>query len=215
MENLENLENFQEILDKYNTKKNSKFNNFGKYYEKHMNLFRDKNINYLEIGSSRGESLYAIKEYFTNAKYIVGIDINPFSITFENRDRNIFIEIGNQKNELFLNKINQKYGPFDIIIDDGSNLIDDKITSFNILFPLLNNYGLYIIENTINIKDNFDFFNKLIDFKNKNDNNIVDPEKIEFKTSNIIEYSIGDIIFTNASIIIFKDIKYNWINNNL
>jgi hypothetical protein len=209
------MENLEEILDKYNTKKNSKFNNYGKYYEKHLSLFRDKTINYLEIGSHRGESLYAMKEYFINANNIVGIDINPYSIIFENRLKNIFIEIGNQNNEIFLNKINKIYGSFDIIIDDGSHIMDDIITSFNILFPLLNNNGIYIIENSINIKDNFDFFNKLIEFKNKkNHNNIVDPEKIELITDNSIEYSLGEIIFTNASIIIYKEIKYNWIDIN-
>lgn len=212
--------NLELVLNKYNTKKNSKYNNYGKYYEKYLNNYIDKKICYLEIGVTRGESLNAMREYFSEAKNIVGIDINPYSITFEQKEKHIFIEIGNQNNELFLKKVNKKYGNFDIIIDDGSHQLDDILLTFNTLFPLLNDKGVYIIENTVNIRDYLYFFHNLVRHKNKStndygdNNSIVDPEKINMKTDNIFEYSLGDIIFTNAAIIIYKDIKYHWINND-
>ncbi len=37
---------------------------------------------------------------------------------------------------------------FDIIVDDGSHINKHVITTFNILFPLLNHGGLYVIEDT-------------------------------------------------------------------
>jgi hypothetical protein len=211
--------NLQLILNKYNTKKNSKYNNYGKYYEKYLNNYINKQIRYLEIGVSRGESLYAMHEYFNNAEVIVGIDRNPYSITFEKSQNNIFIEIGKQNNELFLKRVNDKYGNFDIVIDDGTHELDDILVSFNTLFPLLNDKGVYIIENTVNIRDYLYFFHNLVRYKNKStndygdNNSIVDPDKINMKTNNILEYSLGDIIFTNAAIIIYKDVKYHWINN--
>lgn len=214
-----NLNNLQTVLNKYNTKKNSKYNNYGKYYDKYLNNYINKQIRYLEIGILKDEGLYAMKEYFNNAKVIVGIDRNPYSITLEQTQNNIFIEIGKQNNEIFLNKVNNKYGNFDIIIDNCTGELDDILVSFNTLFPLLNDKGVYIIENTINIRDYLYFFHNLVRYKNINtndygeNNSIVDPDKINMKTNNIIEYSIGDIIFTNASIIIYKDIKYHWINN--
>lgn len=213
--------NLQLILNKYNTKKNSKYNNYGKYYEKYINKFLYKEISYLEIGISKCESLFAMREYFTNAKNIVGIDSNPYCITFEQKQKNIFIEIGKQNNELFLKKVNDKYGNFDIIIDDGSHELNDILVSFNTLFPLLNDKGVYIIENTINIRDYLYFFHNLVKHKNKScydyggDNLLVDPDKINMKTDNVFEYSLGDIIFTNAAIIIYKDVKHHWINLNL
>lgn len=219
MENIIEENNLQLILNKYNTKKNSKYNNYGKYYEKYLNNYINQHIRYLEIGVSKGESLYAMYEYFNNAEVIVGIDRNPYSITFEQSQKNIFIEIGKQNNELFLTKVNDKYGKFDVIIDDGSHELDDILVSFNTLFPLLNDKGIYIIENTVNIRDYLYFFHNLVRHKNKtsndygDDNSIVDPDKINMKTENILEYSIGDIIFTNAAIIIYKDIKHHWINN--
>lgn len=212
--------NLQLILNKYNTKKNSKYNNYGKYYEKYINKFLYKEISYLEIGISKCESLFAMREYFNNAKNIVGIDSNPYCITFEQKQNNIFIEIGKQNNELFLKKVNDKYGNFDIIIDDGSHELNDILVSFNTLFPLLNDKGVYIIENTINIRDYLYFFHNLVKYKNKSccdyggDNLLVDPDKINMKTDNAFEYSLGDIIFTNAAIIIYKDVKHHWINTN-
>jgi hypothetical protein len=151
--------NLQLILNKYNTKKNSKYNNYGKYYDKYLNNYINKEISYLEIGISKCESLFAMHEYFNNAKNIVGIDSNPYCITFEQKQKNIFIEIGKQNNELFLKKVNDKYGNFDIIIDDGSHELNDILVSFNTLFPLLNDKGIYIIENTINN------YNSQINFK--------------------------------------------------
>lgn len=213
------LNNLQIVLNKYNTKKNSKYNNYGKYYDKYLNNYINKEIHYLEIGILKDESLYAMKEYFNNAKVIVGIDRNPYSITLEQKQNNIFIEIGKQNNEIFLNKVNNKYNNFDIIIDNCHGELDDILVSFNTLFPLLNDKGVYIIENTINIRDYLYFFHNLVRYKNKNTNDyggnisIVDPDKINMKTNNIIEYSAGDIIFTNASIIIYKDVKHHWINN--
>jgi hypothetical protein len=97
-----NLNNLQIVLNKYNTKKNSKYNNYGKYYDKYLNNYINKQIRYLEIGILKDEGLYAMKEYFNNAKVIVGIDRNPYSITLEQTQNNIFIEIGKQNNEIFL-----------------------------------------------------------------------------------------------------------------
>jgi hypothetical protein len=211
--------NLQLILNKYNTKKNSKYNNYGKYYDKYLNNYINKQIRYLEIGVSNGKNLFAMCEYFGNAKVIVGIDRNPYCITFEEKEKNIFVEIGKHNNEIFLKKVNDKYGGFDIIIDDGSHELDDILVLFNTLFPLLNDKGVYIIENTVNIRDYLYFFHNLVRYKNKTtndyggDDSLVDPEKINMKTDNILEYSLGDIIFTNAAIIIYKDVKYHWINN--
>ncbi len=41
------------------------------------------------------------------------------------------------------------YDSFDIIIDDGSHMNRDVIKSFELLFPLLNDNGIYIVEDTI------------------------------------------------------------------
>jgi hypothetical protein len=48
--------------------------------------------------------------------------------------------------DYFLNRVCDELGPFDIIIDDGSHVPHHVTTSFNILFPRLQNGGFYMIE---------------------------------------------------------------------
>lgn len=55
-------------------------------------------------------------------------------------------EIGDASDYMFLNKIKNKYGQFDIIIDDGSHLIDHQKKSFQYLFDILSETGIYVIE---------------------------------------------------------------------
>ena len=70
------------------------------------------------------------------------------------KNNNIFIEIGDATNIDFIKSITEKYGTFDIILDDGSHINKDVIKSFELLFPLLNDDGLYIVEDTICYKEN-------------------------------------------------------------
>ncbi|HKU26538.1 MAG TPA: hypothetical protein VJQ54_13770, partial [Candidatus Sulfotelmatobacter sp.] len=45
-----------------------------------------------------------------------------------------------------LSDISMRYGPFDIVIDDGSHMNEHVLRTFQILFPLLNTPGYYAIE---------------------------------------------------------------------
>ena len=53
---------------------------------------------------------------------------------------------GSQDNPIFLRKVCDERGPFDIVIDDGSHVPKHVVTSFHILFPSLVNGGIYLIE---------------------------------------------------------------------
>ena len=64
----------------------------------------------------------------------------------EYAEERINIEIGDQTNPTFLKQISTKYGPFDIILDDGGHSNKQQIVSFETLFPLLNPGGIYVIE---------------------------------------------------------------------
>ena len=205
-----------EVLNKYNTDKNESFHNYGRFYERYFKDFRDKPIKYLEIGIWQGQSIKAMREYFYNCKTIVGIDIMPYTKGFENKNDKISVEIGSQSDVDFLKYVSNKYQGFDIILDDGSHVFDDIWTSFITLFPLLNNKGMYVIEDVICIRDKLEPFYNFTKFLSKwrgdvGGDNCVDPFKIPLKTSNEFEYMIGDIIFTNSAVIIYKDVKEHWI----
>ncbi|HTV37324.1 MAG TPA: class I SAM-dependent methyltransferase [Xanthobacteraceae bacterium] len=110
---------------------------------------RDRPIRLLEIGvggydlkTSGGASLAMWAEYFPNGQ-ITGIDIAEKRLTLDERVR---IFRGSQDDSTFIQNVSNERGPFDIIIDDGSHLPKHVVASFNILFPILKDGGIYVIE---------------------------------------------------------------------
>jgi hypothetical protein len=131
-----------DIALKYGTDKSNKAHNYVEKYEHYFESMRDKEIKLFEIGIQNGFSLKTWEEYFPNGM-IYGIDIKD--CTHMSTDR-IKAMVCSQNNPAGLNNINEQHGPFDIIIDDGSHFSSDMNFSFNHLFPLLKEGGLYIIE---------------------------------------------------------------------
>jgi hypothetical protein len=125
-----------------------KHSHFYSLYDKHFSEYQNENIKLLSIGVFNAGDLYMWRKYFPKAEIIVGIDIDPYCKRFEDLEDNIVVEIGDQSNVDFLTDINIKYGSFDIIIDDGGHENNQIITSFQTLFPLLNNEGIYVVEDT-------------------------------------------------------------------
>ena len=139
MSSSKKIENLIEIGKKYPSSKN--ISGFIQLYEKYFAPFKNLKINILEIGIENGDSLRIWREFFPKAN-ICGIDIEKKNFTIEKTD----ILQGDQSDHNFLKSLINKYKNFDIIIDDGSHQAKHIITSFNFLFPYLNNNGLYVIE---------------------------------------------------------------------
>jgi hypothetical protein len=133
---------------------------FGEHYQFHFAPLRAKNLKILEIGIggleigvsgrydndsySGGESLRMWKNYFPNS-IIYGIDIVDKKALESDR---IKIFQGSQDDEAFLKKVVKQTGKLDIVIDDGSHRNDHVIKTFKVLFPELNDGGIYVIEDT-------------------------------------------------------------------
>ena len=101
----------------------------------------------LEIGVYRGGSLRMWKEYFHPKSTIVGIDIDKSCKAHEIAAQQVHVRIGSQADPDFLNKVNEEFGPFDIILDDGSHKTLHQITSFGALYrPALKEGGCYMVE---------------------------------------------------------------------
>jgi hypothetical protein len=105
-----------------------------------------RQVRFLEIGVRAGGSLQVFQEYFgVNAK-IVGIDIDERCGKLDVAPA--CIRIGDQSDENFLRSVVEELGGLDIVIDDGSHLPKDQMSSFRVLWPLLSNNGIYIVEDT-------------------------------------------------------------------
>jgi len=111
-------------------------------YEGFFAPWRRDKINVIEIGVQAGPSLKVWEWLFTQAQ-IVGIDIDPSCTALAN-DR-VAIEIGNQANGPFMDRVCALYPPT-ILIDDGSHKAEHIITTFERVFPKLLPGGLYIAE---------------------------------------------------------------------
>jgi hypothetical protein len=132
-----------EIGIKYGTDKSSLIHDYLRKYEKYIPYKREDKLKILEIGVLNGGSTRTWKEYFYNSE-IIGIDINPECKIHE--EERIKIEIGSQIDDVFLREVSEKYGPFDMILDDGSHINSHVIFSFQKLFPFLKSQGIYIVE---------------------------------------------------------------------
>jgi hypothetical protein len=131
-----------EIAGKYPTDKGPTGHNYIEKYEMFFEASRNQKLKILEIGVDKGYSVKMWKEYFPQGE-IYAIDIVDKKEYEEDR---ITIGVGSQNDPEFLNSFNATYGPFDIIIDDGSHINSDMTFSFNHLFPLLKAGGLYVVE---------------------------------------------------------------------
>jgi SAM-dependent methyltransferase len=223
------LTSIVEIFNKYNTDKNSGFHNYSRQYETLFKDFRTKPLRYLEIGVYCGGSINAMKEIFVKSQLIVGLDIDPNCKYFENAENNLFIDIGDATNPAFIETIKNKYSNFDIILDDGSHINKDVITTFELLFPMLNDGGIYIVEDTICYKsethldkkypNHIQYFFNYLHYLNQwrfdstagQRDHCIDPFKIIKKTSNLFEYSIDKIEFGCSYIAIYKKTRNHWI----
>jgi SAM-dependent methyltransferase len=113
-------------------------------YETHFARFRNRPMNFLEIGCGAGGSLQLWKEYFGPFAQIIGIDINEDCKEFE--EPQIAVRIGEQKDTKFLDEIIKEFGTPDIVLDDGSHRMSDVTASFGHLYPRVSPDGVYMVE---------------------------------------------------------------------
>ncbi|MHC5719291.1 MAG: hypothetical protein ACYTX0_46360, partial [Nostoc sp.] len=135
----------------YNYAKWGDNHRFAQHYQKHFAPLRLKKLKILEIGiggyddpKAGGDSLRMWRSYFPNSM-IYGIDIVDKKSLESSR---IQIFKGSQEDRNFLEKLIKQTGQMDIIIVDGSSVNEHRIKTFNILFPLLKDNGIYVEENT-------------------------------------------------------------------
>lgn len=218
-------------FNKFNTDKNQNFHNYSRQYEKLLKDYKNKKVNILEIGVANGESILSWKDYFTNYKNVVGIDINPNCKKYEDLKNNIHIEISNVR-DIDVNYLYNKYNKFDIIIDDGSHHIDDVIITFEKLFPILKENGIYIVEDTCVINDVYlssNFYNinhlnyfflytqklniwRKLDISGHVKDNCVDPFKVvNISVYNHLQCMVDKIEFGCSYIAISKRTRYHWL----
>lgn len=113
-------------------------------YERYLAPFRGQPVKFLEIGVSEGGSLELWRDYFGVQAIIFGIDIDPRCAARATAPNQV--RIGSQDDAAFLKGVVSEMGALNVVLDDGSHIGRHQRASFDALFPLLSDHGLYMIE---------------------------------------------------------------------
>ena len=113
-------------------------------YERHFQRYVNQPMTLIEIGCGEGGSLQLWKQYFGPYATIVGLDIRPECKEFE--EDQISVRIGDQSDESFLLSVVEEFGPVQIILDDGSHVMDHMAASFRCLYSRMAADGVYMVE---------------------------------------------------------------------
>lgn len=107
----------------------------------------DRPIRLLEIGVSFGGSLELWRRYLHPDSVVVGVDYNPGCARFDNPAERVHVRIGEQQDTAFLQSVVDEFGPFDVVLDDGSHIPAYTVASFRHLFVNgLVDGGAYLVE---------------------------------------------------------------------
>jgi hypothetical protein len=84
------------------------------------------------------------KQYFGPLATIIGIDIRPECAAFE--EDQINIRVGDQSDPAFLRSVVEEFGIPDVVLDDGSHIMNHIKASFDYLYPLMRSGSVYLVE---------------------------------------------------------------------
>lgn len=144
----------EELGRKY--KPSKRHHNYLPYYWMHFRDIRMHVKKVCEIGLQNDFSIRMWEEFFPNAE-IYGIDIDPKCKKFEGDRRRVFI--GDQGDKQFLNKfLDEVGGDLDVVIDDGSHIVQHQLDSFEVLFPAMSQHGIYAMEDTGGVVGDYERF---------------------------------------------------------
>lgn len=154
------MKSFDEIFCDYDTDKVSHHTYGVVYDEIFPEEARPKVETVLEIGVYHGGSMYGWRDYFPNAD-IVGIDVEEQYLLHGHNFIHTFLADANNPAEVV--PIARKYGPFNLIVDDGPHDPRAQITALLNLWEYVTPGGYYVIEDILgdqyfNIMNYYSYF---------------------------------------------------------
>ena len=115
-------------------------------YDRLLLPYKNLPVRTFEIGVQNGGSLDIFNQYFAKGKKFIGCDINLDCRKLVYDDPRISLILGDANTDETQAEILSQSDIFDLIIDDGSHMSSDIVTSFARYFPHLNEGGMYIVE---------------------------------------------------------------------
>lgn len=137
---------FREYITKTDDRLLMKMDHYLDIYDRLFDGWQGRDVSFLEIGVYKGGSIRMWRDFWGPNASVTFLDIDPACADLQIDGTSI--EIGDQTDAAFLQRVAEKYGPFDIIVDDGGHKMDQQSTSFRVLWPHVKNNGRYIVEDT-------------------------------------------------------------------
>lgn len=122
---------------------------YGPMYDENLGHLRGTSVKLLEIGVLTGAGLVGWRAFLGDAATIVGVDIDLAPIQHVGETVYCCDATTPACVELLAN-----HGSWDVIIDDGSHILDDQKKSFDLLWDSVTPGGLYFVED-IELPDEF------------------------------------------------------------
>ena len=120
-----------------------KWTHYFPVYEAHLARYKNRPAVFIEIGVGAGGSLQLWKSYLGPFAQIVGLDLIDKS---DLEEEQISIRTGHQSDPEFLQSVIDEFGTPDVVLDDGSHIMDDVGRTFAFLYPRISPVGAYMIE---------------------------------------------------------------------
>jgi len=128
----------------FQTDKSSLCHDYLEFYDEFLKDWRDaQSVRVLELGVGSGASLKMWEAYF-EAGLVIGIDKNAQCRALATG--RVRIDILDQEDIAGLMRVALNYGPFHLVVDDGSHMWEHQVLALRSLFPLLKSRGVYILE---------------------------------------------------------------------
>lgn len=138
------MDTLRQLVERHDGRLVAKIRHFYDDYEPHLAPLRRDGLRVLEIGISHGGSLELWQSYFGPTASVHGLDLDEAAVA--SCPPGATAHHGSQTDAEFLRRIADRHGPFDLILDDGSHMVEHQIASFEILYPTMSDDGIYICE---------------------------------------------------------------------
>lgn len=144
---------FGSLFDAHSGRLCQKWHHYFEMYDRYLlpmkarrvdNALDSAPLRFLEIGVSHGGSLELWRQYFGPDAIIHGVDIDLRCADLGSDD--LPVHVGSQTDRQFMEGVVALMGGLDAVLDDGSHLAKHQRETFDILFPLLEDGGIYMIE---------------------------------------------------------------------
>ena len=123
------MKTLKDLYKNHSGKVSDKWSIYLDQYENKLRHYKELPVKFFEIGILNGGSLEIFSKYFSNAKLILGCDIDPKCKKLQYDEPNIRVIIGDANEEKTKSEV-VKHSKFDIIIDDGSHVSRDIVKTF-------------------------------------------------------------------------------------